>query len=78
MLVTNSPIQNPTTDFLAYLILGHTGQTQAPSAELNLISVQVIAGNPKAEWGISAYPWEVEGLSLTDLASSPNPFSLED
>jgi len=27
---------------------------QTPSAEPNLVSVQLIAGNPKAEWGISA------------------------
>lgn len=60
-MLQTPPIQNPTTDFLAYLILGHTGQTQAPSAELNLISVQVLSREPQGRMGISAYPWEGGG-----------------
>lgn len=78
ILIMNFPIQNPTTDFLAYSITGYIGQTQAPSAGPNLVSVKLTAGTPKAECGLSAYLWKVEVLSLTDPTSSPSPFSSED
>lgn len=60
-----SPIQNPTTDCLAYRITGDPEQTQAHSAGPDPVPIRLIAGSPKAEEGFSAYLRNEEVLSFS-------------